>query len=463
MQYAVGDEVARSVETLGYVDKLAVVFEVLLPTVAKGTVLRRPAMMALAAWLDMDARAVRRLQKIRDKYGDGPLRLSVFGQKHALILTKNDLARVLSDAPGPFTPASDEKTATLRHFEPHVSLLSHGEDRLERRRLNDEALESACPKHTFAPRFEKIAEEEANALLGYAGPTLTWEEFSPAWDRIVRRVVLGDAARDDTRLTDLLKKLRGDGNWASLRPRNKQVFSAYMRRLEQHLARAEPGSLAAALAKAPKSETSAPLSQATHWIFAFDAGAIATFTALALLATHPQQKDRALREAAEGETSTVSDRPSRPFLRSCLLESLRLWPTTMIVHRKSTEATTWENGVLPAGVSVLLFAPYFHRDDRMLPHANRFAPDTWNDEPGSPKLPLMPFSAGPGVCPGRHVVLLAGSAMLAALLKDHDVVPHPGGQHLSPHADLPGTLNHFALEIGIPARCTTRPESVIAA
>lgn len=457
VQYAVEGEATRSVETLAYFDKLAVIVEVLLPTLAKGTVLRRPTMMALTAWLDMDARAVRRLQKIRDKYGNGPLRLSIFGRKHALILSKDDLGRVLSDAPAPFTPASDEKSATLRHFEPHVSLLSHGEDRVKRRRLNDEALESTCPNHTFAARFEKIAEEEANALLAYAGPTLTWEEFSPAWDRIVRRIVLGDAARDDTRLTDLLKELRGAGNWASLRGRKKRVFSAYMERLERHLSRAEPGSLAAALANAPKSDASAPLNQATHWIFAFDAGAIATFSTLALLSTHPEQKERALREAAAlGQRPADPARPSHPFLRACLLEALRLWPTTMIVHRKSTEETTWENGVLPAEISVLLFAPYFHRDDRTLPHANGFAPDIWKDDPGRPRLPLIPFSAGPGVCPGRHVVLLAGSATLAALLKDRDIA-HAEGQPLGPHADLPGTLNHFALEIGFSPRPATPP------
>jgi cytochrome P450 len=444
---SIGNGHAARVEMIGFLDKLGIIFDVLLPTVAKGILLRRPAMMALTERFDMDRRAIRRLQKVRDKYGNGPLLLRVLGRKHALILARDDLARVLAEAPSPFTPASDEKTSALTHFEPHVSLISHGLDRTVRRRLNDEALESRCPNHSFAARFAKVAAEEADALLAYAGPTLTWEEFLPAWDRTVRRVVLGDAARDDTHLSDLLRELRGDGNWASLRPRNKRKFESFKRRLERHVARAEPGSLAAALANVPTSGIAAPVSQVAHWIFAFDAGGIATFSTLALLATHADLQARAVREAHDAP-QRPPDGVAFPFLRSCLLEALRLWPTTMIVHRKSTEETAWENGIVPAGLSVLIFAPYFHRNDRENPDAHKFAPGIWMDDPGRTKLPFIPFSAGPGICPGRHVVLLTASAMLAAFLRSR--TPRLVGYHrLSPEGDLPGTLDHFALEIDI--------------
>lgn len=460
-------DTSQRIEAIRFLDRIGITLGVLLPTVAKGILLRRPSMMALTARFDIDRRAIRRLQKIRDKYGDGPLLLRILHRKHALILSEAHLARVLADAPTPFTPASDEKTSALGHFEPHVSLISHGQDRTTRRRFNDEVLESQCPNHAFAARFAEVAAEEARALLAYAGPTLTWEEFSPAWDRIVRRVVLGDAARDDTHLSDLLVDLRKDGNWASLRPRNTRKYEAWMRRLDRHIARAEPGSLAAALAKAPKSEATAPCSQATHWIFAFDAGAIAAFSTLALLAAHRDLCARAVREAEATREDAEStqpgpDRMAYPFLRACLLESLRLWPTTMIVHRKSTEETTWDNGVLPAGLSVLLFAPYFQRNDRTNPNAHKFAPDIWMDAPGRTRLPFIPFSAGPGVCPGRHIVLLSGSAMLAAILAEREVKP-VGEPVLSPVVDLPGTLDHFALEIDIatPRAADPAPGDVI--
>jgi cytochrome P450 len=218
-----------------------------------------------------------------------------------------------------------------------------------------------------------------------------------------------------------------------------------MARLEKHLARAEPGSLAAALAKTNKPGGAAPCSQATHWIFAFDAGAIAAFSALALLATHPDFSSRAIAEARAPFVDQPAD-PAFPFLRSCLLEALRLWPTTMIVHRQTTEVTSWDGATMPEGTSVLLFAPYFHRDDRRLPFANRFAPDVWMDAPGTTQLPLIPFSAGPGECPGRHVVLLVGAALLAQILASSKL-ELVGGQGLNERRELPGTLDHFSLEL----------------
>lgn len=97
----------------------------------------------------------------------------------------------------------------------------------------------------------------------------------------------------------------------------------------------------------------------------------------------------------------------------------------------------------------MLFAPYFHRDDRKLAFANRFAPEIWMDGPGVTRLPLIPFSAGPGECPGRHVVLLVGAALLAHVLRSSRL-KFVDGQRLDPARELPGTLDHFsiALQIG---------------
>lgn len=448
---------AGPIPLLPFFDRLRITLGVLLPTMAKGILARRPRIMGLAERLDVDRRAIRILQKVRDKHGDGPVIIRTINRRHAVILSKEHLARVLAEAPVPFTPASDEKTGALGHFEPHVSLISHGTDRAVRRRFNDEVLESNCPNHRLGARFAEVAAEEARALLAYAGPTITWDEFSAAWDRAVRRIVLGDAARDDTRLTELLVDLRQDGNWSSLRPRNKRKFEAFRTRLDWHIARAEPGSLAAALAKSPKSALTAPCSQATHWLFAFDAGGTATYSAMALLGTHADLRERAVREA----TSSADLRPGAdaiafPFLRSCVLEALRLWPTTMIVHRETTEQTAWATGTIPAGTSVVIFAPFFHRNDRDNPNADRFAPDIWMSDPGGTNMPFIPFSAGPGLCPGRHIVLLAGSAMLAAMLAARDI-RLVDDTRLAPEAQLPGTLDHFSLEIDIGTSRTIAP------
>jgi cytochrome P450 len=166
-----------------------------------------------------------------------------------------------------------------------------------------------------------------------------------------------------------------------------------------------------------------------------------TFRTLALLGSHREQAAR-VRDEIGGNGS--AGRHPLPYLRACILESLRLWPTTPLVLRETTVETTWETGVMPANTGIIIFAPFFHRDDQRLPYADRFTPELWLKERTALDWPLIPFSAGPAVCPGQNLVLLLTSAMISALMRDRQI-------HLQPPArvqedlPLPGTLNHFTL------------------
>jgi cytochrome P450 len=350
---------------------------------------------------------------------------------------------VLAATPEPFAAASSEKRAALSHFQPHGVLVSHGAERADRRRFNEAVLESDCPRHRLATRFAAVVREESAPLR--AAATLDWARFTEAWFRVVRRVVLGDAARDDRALTDMLAELRGDANWAFLRPTRRELRARFLDRLAAHVRRAEPGSLASVVTATPATPSTDPVGQVPQWLFAFDAAGIATFRALAVLATHAAERARARAEAA-AQTSSRDDAPELPFLRACVLESVRLWPTTPMVLRQTTGETTWEGGTMPAGTGVLIFVPYFHRDDTRLPFANRFTPDLWlghSVETLAGEWPLIPFSGGPAMCPGRQVVLLVASLLLAELVAAGEwrLAPPPW---LAPDAPLPGTLNHFA-------------------
>jgi cytochrome P450 len=424
--------------TLG--DTLAILGGVVAPNLAKGVIIRRRRMVALAERLGLDGRAVRQMQRLRDRYGAGPLLVRLPGRTQAIILAPEHVRRVLGATPEPFAAASSEKRAALSHFQPHGVLISQGAERADRRRFNEAVLESDCPRHQLAARFVAVVREESAPLL--ALPTLDWAPFAEAWFRVVRRVTLGDGARDDRELTDMLARLRGDANWAFMRPKRRGLRARFLERLAAHMRRAEPGSLASMVAATPATPTTDPVGQVPQWLFAFDAAGIAAFRMLAVLATHAEARARARAEIAEsrGEAAEL------PFLRACVLESVRLWPTTPLILRQTTSETTWEGGTMPAGTGVLIFVPYFHRDDVRLPFADRFLPDIWLGE-GSQvagRWPLIPFSGGPAECPGRQVVLLLASHLLSALLGggDRRLVPPPW---LDPAGRLPGTLDHFGL------------------
>ncbi|SDG57813.1 Cytochrome P450 [Lentzea fradiae] len=377
-------------------DTTRVLSTVLLPTLAKGVIVRRPAVMSLAEKLQSDASAVETMRGLRDRYGPEPVRLRVTGRSIAVLVDPTDVGRLLAESPDPFALATKEKKAALRHFQPHGVLISEGAERERLREVNERALRPGNVP------VEDIVRDEADLLTRHVRSTgeLTWDSFAQAWWRIVRRIVLGDGARGDDQLTDDLKALRGDANWAFLHPRRRELRERFERRLGEHLARAEEGSLAA--------QPGDLATQIPHWLFAFDAAGIVTMRALAI-----------------GGRGTHG-----------MLESARLWPTTPVILRESRTATRWHGAWLPEDTLFVVFTPFFHRDPDRLPYADRYAPEIW-DRPLDPAI--VPFSGGPGVCPGRDLVLATGAAMLDVL-----------GEHLelpALDAPLPATLNHFALRM----------------
>ncbi|MCU0494590.1 MAG: cytochrome P450 [Chloroflexaceae bacterium] len=428
-------------------DTLAVINEVVLPTIAKGVIIRRPKVVATAQQLDLDRRAVQRVQQLREKYGSGPLLLRIPVRSQAILLAPEHVQRVLENSPEPFATASSEKRAALGHFQPEGVLVSHGPARAERRRFNEQVLETNRPVHHLAGRFLEVVDEEAAILLAAAEREgeLNWPLFASAWFRVVRRIVLGDAARDDEELTDMLAALRADANWAFFKPKRSGLRRRFYQRLRQHLARAEEGSLASLVATTPSTALTAPEQQVPQWLFAFDPAGMTTFRTLALLASHPKHAER-VREEIKAHKGSA--RQHMPFLRACVHESLRLWPTTPMILRQTTEETEWESGTMPAKTGIMIYAPFFHRDDKRLPFANRMAPELWLKERSTKDWPLVPFSAGPAVCAARHLVPLVTSAMLAALLDGHHIRLKPP-LLLDAKRPLPGTLNNYGLRFGV--------------
>jgi len=419
-------------------DSIGLLLEVLAPTIAKGVIIRRPRVVGLAARLDLDRRAVRRLQRLRRRGGPGPLVIVAAGRRQAVVLEGADAQRVLQETPEPFSPSSSEKRAALAHFEPGVSLVSVGAERALRRGLQDAVLESDRSVHSLCPAIAAAIEEDAARLAQAvaASGRLDWRAFSESWMHMARRITLGPAAADDAEITAMAAKLRSNANWAFARPVQRKLRSAFHARLAAQIERAEPDCLAGRIAALRPDAAAAPADQAAHWVFAFDAAGVTSFRTLALLATHPAAAERARAEIAAGSADL-------PYLRACVADAVRLWPTTPAILRQSTRPTVWAGEVLPAGAGVLVFTPLFTRDGERLPQADRFAPELWLGRDPADNGALVPFSAGPAACPGRHLTTLTGALFLAALMRR--LGPLRTNAPLDAGRPLPGTLNHAAL------------------
>ena len=438
-------------------DTLRVVSTIVLPLMARGLIVRRSAMVRGAERMNADAKAVQLLQDLRRTYGRGPLRLHIPGRRMAIVLSPEHVHRVLEESPDPFTPAVREKRSALSHFEPHGVLISSNEDRPDRRRFNEETLDESSSVHRGANAMMDAINEEIDALVAGAGATgtLVWDDYSRTFMRMARRVTLGNSAADDEQITDDLLALRATANWAFLHPKRRALRERFLRRVQHYLDRAEPGSLAEWAARAHRTANTYPEHQVPQWLFAFDAANWASYRALALLASHPERRTTAVQEIAGRDLRTPQN---LPFLRATVLESLRLWPTTPAVLRESLRRTQWEDGPMPGNTNILIYAPFFHRDDEYVEAAHRFEPEHWAHERTSKDWPFIPFSAGPAICPGRNLVLHTTSALLGRLLQEWELTLTD--DRLNPSLPLPGTLDMFTLRFAVRAReGTKRPVS----
>ncbi len=349
-----------------------------------------------------------------------------------------------------------EKRGALSHFQPHGVLISDHDARPGRRAANVDAL---VPGQTIHPDGDVVAgqaDDEALALrLALRdGEVLDWRRFADSFHAMARRVVFGSFAAEDRRTTELLHVLRSRANWAYVAPADRAAREEFLGRVRANVERAEPGSLAARLvAGAAAAESPAgcphgggadvrPEDQVAHWLFAFDAAAIAAFRSLALL-TSLSPGAHAAREEAEGREGL-----DLPLLRATVRESVRLWPTTLMVIRESTRETAWREEVFEAGTAFLIASSYFHRDSSRLPYADAFEPGIWLDGRAEAEPGIVPFSYGPAGCAARDLVPLTMSLFLRALLRGRNLARVDAGGPL-PASGLPASLNHFALRFSL--------------
>lgn len=412
-------------------DSLRVLLRVLAPTIAGGVIKRRPSVMRLAGKLDADRGAIAELSRLRARHGDAPVLLPIPGRPVALVLSAADVGEVLAATPDPFTPATREKIGALARFQPHGVLISEGSARSARRELNERALETPQPLHHLADTMRSVVRTETDRLLDGC-TVLDWRRFDETWWRIVRRVVLGETARDDTALTHMLDTLRRAGNWAALAPAHRRLRAEFTARLRGYLHPADPDTLGGSLTAAGAADAT---SQVAHWLFAFDAAGMVTMRTLAMLATHPDALARA----------DVSD-PAMPYLRASVLDTVRLWPTTPALLRETEHDTVLHGHVLPAGTQLLVFTPFFHRAPE-LSYADSFEPGIWLDGRAADNPALVPFSAGPAACPGRNVVLFLTAGVLAAVLSEHTVTLE--SPVIDPARRLPATVDNFGMRFRV--------------
>jgi cytochrome P450 len=411
---------------------------VVVPNALQGIIRRRPTAVAAAARANVDGHGIGLLAGMSRSYGGGPVWVRLARDRALLLLAPADVHRALAGSPDPFAADPKPKRAVMCAFQPDALTISRGELWRERRAFAEAVLDTGRPRHRLADRFGVVAREETVALLAEAEAELDYDAWNLAFRRMTRRVVFGDGARDDEALTDLLADLMSEANGMPDEPAAR--YPQLLKSIEAYVAASEPGSLVSLFAEAPSDDDVNPPGQAIHWLFATgDTLAANSFRCLALLATHPRQREAAFAEA-DGD---------RPYLEACLHEAMRLWPTTNMLARETLSETDWRGTVVPAGTQVVIANHFMHRDTDRYPWADRFSPEQWADGDAADAWSFNHFSRGPQGCPGVGLAMFLGKGVLATLMAEREVeaVSH----RLDPTEPLPHMLDFFSLRFRLSA------------
>jgi cytochrome P450 len=410
----------------GLVEVLAFNALVILPNLVEGLFQRRPAAVRAATALDLDGRAVQAMSRMSRRYDGRPIWVRAGLAEALLLLSPGDAARMLNGSVDDYASDTDTKRKGMAHFQPAALTISRGEQWRHRRRFTDDVLHAVSG---LTSGIEECARQEAHRLIA-ASPSLTWKSWNRMFQRIARRVILGDAAARDRALTDTLERMMAGANRLPGKP--SKHLPAFQAAIEEYLSRAEPGSLAAAVADVPSRPDTERAAQVTHWLFALgDTLASNALRALAVVGQRPAHLSRAL------------DDQSDEYLAACLEETMRLWPTTPILSRETRTDVAWSDGVtIPRGTQVLIVNTFFHRDPACVPNADTFVPERWLDSNGASDTPFNHFSRGPQRCPGVPLALLVARTILRVALAHMLNVTSP---HLPPEEPLPHMLDHFGI------------------
>jgi cytochrome P450 len=430
------------------------------PSLLRGALIPQPIWTGLATRLNTGQWAVATVERLSERHGGRSLLLrSVLGGQTLLILTTEDVRRVLDSPVEEFSLDAREKQKALEPFAPDALNASPPALHGERRPFNEAVLDYGHEPHRLAERFVAIVGEEITAMLETA-TVLDYERSLAGFRRISRRCVLGDAAADDTELSEEHSRLRGDGNWLGLkfwnRGRDARLRASMDERIRAYVDAAEPGTLVSLFPSAPQARETDPNGQVPFWLMALDAVRTVVTNALALLATHPAARAEALEEIAAADLAhgrgSVAGLADLHFVRACIQESIRLWPAAPTLVRRTTTETEWQGAIVPAGTRVLIPAAVFHRAKR-LQFANRLAPGIWLDGSGDADWSLNLFSRGGAQCAGRNLALVLATASLAELLRQAEFgLLRP---KLSPDRPLPYAINPLTARFAVHGRPST--------
>jgi cytochrome P450 len=153
------------------------------------------------------------------------------------------------------------------------------------------------------------------------------------------------------------------------------------------------------------------------------------------------------------------------FIEACINETMRLKPAAPILALEAIHDVVIGSLELPAGTAVICLMRPAALDERRFPDAQTFRPERWLAGAGAPavdssaKRVVMPFGAGPRLCPGRYLALAEMKMVIAMLLRGFEIVTVDTPDGGEPRERMAFTMAPVGLKLHVRERKMVRTEA----
>lgn len=150
------------------------------------------------------------------------------------------------------------------------------------------------------------------------------------------------------------------------------------------------------------------------------------------LARHPRAAARVAAEAAalpaDPAATTRTHLGDLPYTEALVSEVLRLYPPSWLLTRDAPRQTRLADYTIGAGSTVLVCPYTAHRDAREYAEPDRFLPERWLDDTGSPAKPgvFLAFGTGPHGCEGAALAMAMLTLLTAQTARRYHLSEPPG-------------------------------------
>jgi cytochrome P450 len=392
-------------------EALSVLATGVVPTLVRGLFAPRRGAMKLLTRVDADGRAIAVLTALRRRYDGQGVRL--LGGRLIVLWGAEAIREVLDRSAELFASDAGAKAKGMSHFQPDALTLSRGANWRDRREFNETVLASREPVHPDGRRFVEVVADEVDRMP--LGQMLEWCDWERLFDLITLRVIFGDRARCDQRLTGLLETLMRKANRLVGLKLGDDYYELYGE-LERRVAAPGPGSLLARIGDAPHGDRTRVVQQIPHWMFAMrDTLAANAYRALAAIVADPAVERRVREGMIGADLCDPRAIDGMSYMGGCLHEAMRLWPTTPLLAREAVHDLALVGEHVPAGTQILIVNAFNHRDPDHVEDADRLVPERWRASEMR-DYRFNHLSNGSQECPGGPLVLLLGRAAIAQVL-----------------------------------------------